>query len=413
MKLGNVKTFTNSLAVPASFAAILFFVASTVLFVSGCTEPPDPVGINAIPQSDFSSFEIDTIYGTALPSIYNIVNTLGSDRILLGKYRTYESWICIKFYYWPDSLVGATITSAAIQLKASYHFGTDTTAALPFSLYRAISSWTGSTFNLDSLQQRPGDYYDPNPIGTQTLQSSSDTDWVNIDIPDTALVRTWFSTNVDTLNLNNGLILRPTANMNIIRGFNSFAISTDTLMPRLIISYIDTNGNTISGVDVGAIGFSRFVSTVNSAGFPGNSQRIYIQNGVSYRGFVSFDDLPVNSVPSLFKATLEVTLDSSSSIFNSYTNEAFFVQSIGTNDSADGLALSLSQTPVGINGQRVYRTDVISFVRLWLTDRSSRKILLSGVDENRALDLFTLYGSDPSVAQSLRPRIIIYYGLNH
>jgi hypothetical protein len=88
------------------------------------------------------------------------------------------------------------------------------------------------------------------------------------------------------------------------------------------------------------------------------------------------------------------------------------VSSVGTNDSADGLALALSQTPVDINGRRVYKTDVISFLKLWLTNKSTQRILLSGIDEARALDLFTFYGSDPSVALPLRPRIIIIYGLN-
>jgi hypothetical protein len=410
MTLYNVKTFRSFCAGYMLFLLPLVFVAAAVFFVSGCNEPPNPVGANIFPPADYSSFEIDTIYGTALPSVNTIISTLSSDRILLGKYRTYESWICIKFYQWPDTLIGVTITSATIQLKAVYHFGTDTTAPLPFSVYRAIANWTGGTFSFDSLQQRPGDYYDVNPVGAQTLPGISDSDWVNIDITDTALVRTWFSTNTDTVHLNDGLILRPTANMNIIRGFDSFNYTVDTLRPRLIVSYMNANGDT--GTYVGTIGFSRFVSTVNPAALLNNGQRFVIQNGVSYRGFLSFDKPTITSVPSLFKATLEVTLDSTNSIFNSATDEAFFVSSVGTNDSADGLALALSQTPVDINGRRVYKTDVISFLKLWLTNKSTQRILLSGIDEARALDLFTFYGSDPSVALPLRPRIIIIYGLN-
>lgn len=411
MTAGNAKTYGGFFAAYSICLCLLLYSLFALFAFSGCTDPPNPVGSKIPFAGDYSSFQIDTLYATALPSFHDIVNTNGSDRIMLGKYQTYESWICLKFYLWPDTLIGATITRATLEMKASYHFGTDTNAALPFSIYRATADWRGNTFSFDSLQQRPGDYYDGTPIGTQTLTGFSDTDWVDIDIPDTALVRTWFTTNNDTLHLNDGLILRPTTNMNIIKGFGSLANATDTLRPRLIVSFKDANGDT--GTYVSTTGFSRFVSTVPTASFPGNGQRIYVQNGISYLGFMSFENPPVSSVPSLFKATLEVTLDSASSIFNSYTDESLFVHSIGTNDSTDGLALSLSQTPVSLNGQRVYRTNVIGFIKLWLALRSTRRIALSGVDENRALDLFTFYGSDPSVVKSLRPRIIILYGLNN
>lgn len=335
---------------------------------------------------------------------------------MLGKYRIYEAWTCLKFYGWPDTLLGSKITrvlDASIQLRTTYHFG-DSSANLPFSVYRAVSSWSGGSLALDSLQQRPTHYYDNStPVTTQTVVGRGDTDWVTINIPDTALVRTWLTTNTDTVHLNDGLIFRP-SNLkysNVIKGFYSSYGSDTSLSPRLIIHYIDTSN--YSGTYIHKTGISEYLAKAASSSLLAQPDAlIYIQNGISYRGFINFDSVSINTPVLLYSAILEVTLNSHSSLLNSYTDDSFLARSVGTNDTIDGLTFSLSQSSTNSNSQKVYKINITSFLKLWMTNKSARKIALMGYAEYRAFDLFTLYGTDPSPAQKLRPRIIITYSMN-
>jgi len=71
------------------------------------------------------------------------------------------------------------------------------------------------------------------------------TDAITISNLDTTMLRKWFSTNTDTTDLNDGIVLRPT-NSNIYQGFYSFNNSDTPFVPTLYITYIDTNGNSNS-----------------------------------------------------------------------------------------------------------------------------------------------------------------------
>ena len=391
--------------------SIIIYIILSIGLVSGCIDEPNPVGSSILAEEDIANARVDTLIATSHSSLYNLIYTQGVSKIMLGKYQTYQAWMCIKFSGWPDSLVGqiASVESVKIQLRMSYHFSDpgDSTALLSFSIHRAASSWTGDSLTLDSLLQNPSYYYDNNLITTTSVVGLGDTDIVEFEIPDTALIRTWSTSNTDTIHANEGLILCPT-NSNVIKGFYPFNYSDTTYNPKLIIKYVKTDQQT--GWYTHAYGTSKYLSKVDPATLLSNND-LYIQNGISYRGVLTFDNMSIKNPASIYRAILEVTLNPSSNRFNSYTYEYLYAHSADNNGIADGNLYCKSQDPSNINGQRVYKFDVSDFVKLW-TKTNIRKITLSGYYENSSFDLFTLYGTGSNILETLRPKITITYSLN-
>ncbi len=209
---------------PRFFSLICIVTILSVFW--GCNDDPDSVGSPTQPGGDFGTIRVDTFYATGHSSLKSLMYTSTANRFMIGKYRSYQAWTCLKFYGWPDTMIGKTITSAAIRLKSVYHFG-QPMSALPINVYRARANWGNDSLTYDSLnlntvaQPLYNYYYDVNTRYATTVQAG-DTDWVTIDIPDTTMLREWFSTNTDTLNLNNGLVIKPDPSFsNAIRGFYS------------------------------------------------------------------------------------------------------------------------------------------------------------------------------------------------
>lgn len=389
--------------------SIIIFIILSIGLVSGCVDEPNPVGSSILAEEDIANVRVDTLIATSHSSLYNLINTQGVSKIMLGKYQTYQAWMCIKFSGWPDSLVGqiASVESVKIQMRTTYHFG-DSTALLSFSIHRAASSWIGDSLTLDSLLQNPSYYYDNNLITTTSVVGLGDTDIVEFDIPDTALVRTWFTSNTDTIHANEGLILRPT-NSSVIKGFYPFNYTDATYNPQLIVKYVKSDSQT--GWYTHKYGFSKYLSKVDQANPLNNNDLVYIQNGISYRGVLSFDSILIINPRSIYRAILEVTLNPTASRFNSYTYECLYARSADNNGIADGNLVAKSEAPSDINGQRVYKFYVTNFIKLW-TKKNIRKITLSGYYENNSFDLFTLYGAGSNISETLRPKIIVEYSLN-
>ncbi len=232
------------------FRFIFFFCSAVVLFlIIGCNDAPNSVGKGSQLNKRTMASSISIHFmPQIIPRLQMKYITSSIDRFMLGKYKTYQAWACLKFYSWPDSLIGIKITSASIHLKSVYHFG-DSLAPLSFNVYRAMSklflsdSLTYDSLKLNSVTSANGIYYNRNnqvPISYSTIPFG-DTDAITINILDTTMLREWFSTNTDTVDFNDGIIFRPT-NSNVIKGFYSFNTSDTSLQPTLYVSYIDTNG---------------------------------------------------------------------------------------------------------------------------------------------------------------------------
>jgi len=380
---------------------LLFGIASVLFFMSGCNDTPNSIGNGSLNKKvDYGNVVIDTFYATDHSSLPNLIYTSSTDRFMLGKVKTYQAWTCLKFYSWPDSLIGARITSATIQLKGLYHFG-DSTASLSFDALRAIASLANDSLTYDSLTLNSSYYYKSNPISILPFIPIGDTESITITILDTTMLREWFSTNTDTMHLNDGLIFRPT-NSNIIKGFYSFNNSDTSLVPTLFVNYIDTNGNSLTYTH--KTGYSKYISTVNQASLLTDNNLIYIQNGISYRGLVSFDSIAkisTNWPVSIFRAVLQVTSSGSFSV----SHDSLYLLSVGSTGVSDGVSYALSQRDTS-GGHTMYSFDARQIALRWLSNASIRKAALSGYAENASFDLFKLYGTGVN-----RPRIIITYSL--
>ena len=397
------------------FRFIFFFgIASMLFLLTCCNDTPNSVGKAVLNNGDKGIVVVDTFYATDHSSVPTLLFTTSTDRFMLGRYKTYQAWTCLKFYSWPDSLVGVKITSATIQLKSVSHFG-DSLASLSMNVYRGMSnlfatdSLTYDSLNLNSVNSVHGVYYTSTPLSIQTFIPVGDTESISIKILDTTMLREWFSTNTDTVDFNDGLVLRPT-NSNVIRGFYSFNESDTSYQPTLFVDYIDTSGNTQSYSH--KIGISKYVSTVDQASLITDKNLMYVQNGISYRGLVSFDSISKISDQwpvSVYRAVLQVTLNSSQSSgpLNPFVHDTMYALSVGTNGISDGISYALSQRSIDSSGRPLYSFDVRTIAIRWLANSSIRKVTLSGYAESSSFDLHAVYGSLSD--KKLKPRIIITY----
>jgi hypothetical protein len=389
---------------------LLFGITSMLFLINGCNDTPNSIGNGSLNKKvDYGTVVIDTFYATDHATVPNLISTVSADRFMLGQYKTYQAWTCLKFYSWPDSLIGARIIGATIQLKGVYHFG-DSLAPLTFNVYRAKSnlflsdSLTYDSLTLNSVNSANGIYYNSNnPIQVSySTAPFGDTDAIAINILDTTMLREWFSTNTDTTDLNDGLVFRPT-NSNIIKGFYSFNNSDTSVTPTLYITYVDTNGIPYYDYPL-KVGLAEYVSTVNQASLITDNNLMYIQNGISYRGLVSFDSLAkIASVwpVSIFRAELQVTLNSSVSV----AHDSLYALSVGPTGVSDGVTYAISQRDSS-SSPPMYSFDARQIAIRWLSNASIRKVAMSGLGENTSFGLFKLYGTGVH-----RPRIIITYAL--
>jgi len=267
--------------------------------------------------------------------------------------------------------------------------------------------------NLNTVDQPPYNYYyDISTRYSSTIQAG-DTDWVTIDIRDTTMLREWFSTNSDTLHLNDGLILSPDqSSSNVIRGFYSYLASDTSYQPTLYVNYEGSNG---SNTYVHKISGSKYVSTIDRASLMTDPNLVYIQNGISYQGLISFDSLLTKWPVNIYRAVLQVTLNKSKSSpqFNSFPTpfltDSLYTFSVGTDNISDGSFVSLSQRSTDSLGNTVYAFESASLASLWMNNLTARKAAIAGYSEGISFDLFTLYGE--ASEKNLKPRIIITYSV--
>jgi hypothetical protein len=389
--------------------------ASIVFLITGCNDTPNSVGKKTLDNNDFGVVHVDTFYATDHLSTQNLIFTSSMDRFMLGRYKTYEAWTCIKFFDWPDSLIGAKITGATILLKGVYHFG-DSLAPLSFHAYRAVSnlflsdSLIYDSLSLNSVNSVHGVYYNSSPLSIQTFIPIGDTGSTTISILDTTMLREWFSTNTDTTDLNDGLIFRPT-NSNIIKGFYSFNAPDTSYQPVLYVTYEDTNGNTLSYSH--KFGYSKYVSTVNPSALMTDTKLMYVQNGISYRGLVSFDSISTPWPVSVYRAVLQVTLNApqSSAQFTPFAHDSVYALSVGSDNKSDGGAYGLSQLSIDSSGHSMYSFEIRDLAVRVLNKASVRKVSLSGYSESGSFDLHSFYGAPADT--KLKPRLIITYSIQH
>ena len=227
-------------------------------------------------------------------------------------------------------------------------------------------------------------------------------DTATISIPlDTAVVRQWLNSPLDTVVTNWGVLLKPT-NSSVIKGFATSIASDVSYRPQLVARYIRSGLTRIDTLKLtGSV--EAFTASTNNTSWLFDSTRISVHNGLASRGFVDFN---ISSLPprsTIHKAVLELTLDPAASQFNSHTRDSLFAYFVDTTGVLAGSGI-LSEPPK-TNGQKVYQFQITNFVQFWSRNSSLPKIAVGGYSEAYSLDSFVFYG----VQSMIKPKLIVTF----
>ena len=168
----------------------------------------------------------------------------------------------------------------------------------------------------------------------------------------------------------------------------------------------DASGNIDTSIVI--TGTSRSVSKMRDANQTSDGVRLYVRNGVSYRGFVGFDISSIPSHAAIHKAVLQLTQDQSSSEFNLYTIDSTLTMFVGDDGSVVNTIVDLGE-PQQVGEQRVYQSTIGEIVQRWVRGSTQHKVAITGYDEPDAVDLFVFYGA--AAPQELRPKLTVIYSL--
>ncbi len=386
-----------------SFRTTLLAAALLLVVASGCTEDPTSVGAKLLPSTDFPVVHRDTLYAVSHRSTKAFIVTQFADQMMLGSYQTYQAWAALKFHTFPDTMLGATITSATLQLRSSYRTG-DSLAPFAFSVYEAVASIMRDSLTMDSLTLRPLAYHKASPVTSVSGIGPGDTLTFSFSIPDTAMLNRWFSTKADTISGNFGLLLMPTST-GMIRGLSTMYAADAAFRPTLTVKY--TKGG-VSGTYSHQVDSTRYFTTVDEAALLSDPSLITVQNGISYRGFATFDlsRIPNPSLVSL--ATFDFTQNPGASRLTWLSHDSLYAGIVNTDGTLSSAVYRLSDLVADSLGRIHYQFNATAFVQAWMKNGAlPRTVSLSGFDETGTLDLYSIYGS--TAPMGARPRLIITY----
>jgi hypothetical protein len=378
-----------------SYKIFLVVFAGIILLIQGCKETPTSVGFGVLPPGDTPGITVDTLPASSYSTVSTQISTFGSDRLLVGKYSGYNALTTLRFTGIPAGFLDTVaITDAHIELHAIYHFG-DALGAIAFQGFALTAS--SDSANYDSLTTMSGNYYSSNPILVYPPSVLDDTSSILCPI-DITVVRNWFSASASTANY--GVIIIAT-NVTTIKGFASFANTTSSYVPRLVVNYT-RGGNTGSVTD--STGISRFLANIPQTTLElSDPQSMFVQCGVAYRTQLKFSQFSLPKTGLILKADLELTYNSAASNLNSYAADTLFSYFVNK-DSTVALLPVPGQT-ITQGGNKIYRFAIADFVRTWANGDTLRRLQFGGLRETSSLDLFATFGTLSPVA--LRPRLIV------
>ena len=387
-----------------------YFLPTLLLFASllflSCSDEPSSLGIELIGSDYILVRTYDSVNDTIIQnsSYYKKVIPLGnSDWILVGKYQSTEQNIeassLIKFIFGlADSLKNdikednINVLDAWIELRNRYTY-VDTLATMNFTVHKVNSSWSSTTFTIDSLSELQ---YDMNNVSSDFSISDS-TYSFHID---EALPLGWLKNSADnTLESNFGIYLEPTMSSNKVIGFQALTpLSSQAAKLTVVIEKPGVYVDTISGF------ISADISLVDGP-IPDLPQGIMcVQSSISINSKLTFDIGVLPSGLVINKAEIFITSDSINSVKGSSFNNSLRIFYLKSADSTitEGNSISL------LSQDNQYTGDITRFVRNWISRNENFGILIEAGSPTLGLDLFILKGSDYTKI-SERPRLRITY----
>ena len=271
---------------------------------------------------------------------------------------------------------------------------TDSMATMNFTVHKVNSSWSSSSFTVDSLANLN---YEPEDASSQFTIS----DTLYTFHLDDALTLSWMKYTADnTVESNYGIYLDPTLSSNKVVGFQAFtAISSEAAKLFVVIEKPGVYVDTINGF------ISADISIVDRPNLPTlPAGLISVQSSVAINSKLTFnlDQIPVSLV--INKAELFITPDTISSVKGSSFSNSLRVTYLSYADS-----LNTQGNPIFLTlKENKYTGDITSFVRNWISTKENNGILIEAGSPTSGLELFALKGSD-YFEFSERPRLRITY----
>ncbi len=382
---------------------IIFAVLATIL--PGCSD--DPSALNSVGTQLLQTKVVvksDTLHAVSSSSFRQYISMDGRTN-LIGRSGGYTAYTLLHFYpaYIPqrDTVV---VVSASLSVRAETWFG-DSLASFGFSVHEINRQWGQTTFRWDSLGSG---FFNTNAAGTYAGTAARDTQWISVNLADTAMVRRWLRP-IALPNSNYGVILFPSPNTNVVRGVHAFEFGSDTLYPRLTVVARNIAG-TVTDTTIYKVGQDTFVGNIDNLN--SNSELIYAQAGVAYRGLVRFD---VSSIPRgaiINQAQLTLTYSRGTSILNRFTSDstivAYALQNASDYTKFESVG-AVAKSALATANSFVF--DIRHQAQEWIRDQSLNYGLVlrtTNTSEFSSFDLFTFY-SATAQDSTTRPKLIVTY----
>jgi hypothetical protein len=387
-----------------------FAVFTSILLFIGCAEKPTNVGGGLIDPGDLMKFDTVTFRATSAFAYKKTLTNGYAASDLVGKISADQeaiSFFRFTQYSLLDSLTGATIDTVQLRLYVNYRW--NPTLPMQFEVREVVDhSWAEATFNSDSLQ--------PSYIGTKVLGETAPLDSMNFgqyvfaSITDTASIRKWANAYYDTISPEfYGLVLQAKSSSSTgVIGFTTFGA---TVPPALIIKYT-RNGHRDSVTFI----YGEDTYIAKTAHVPGFG----VQGGFGVRSKVTFDlraldTLQKKDKPTIFAATMELTLRSDSSNIYGYSPDSLIAilgASSTVQDSIIGSYASygVRTTDSAQTVNPVYRFEVTRVIQQLVNNTYQNEgIQLRWAAEGSTIEKAVFFGvNDPDVSK--HPKLKITYG---
>ncbi len=386
------------------YAFPLFIFLLMVLFLAGCENNPNDLGLTFINPNDTAGSRIlDTTIITS-SNFRNYINTNGSSNFFIGYNNAtgnqYTAKSLIQYLNIPTTYQDAKVLSATLKMRYSKYAYKDTNATVAFNVYRVNRGINLLTATNDSVSS--------SDIGSTSLGSYSgnptDASIINITL-DNQTIKDWLMYAHDSSYAvkNYGLAFVPNSGSTTIKGFYS-ENNVDSLRPKIALVL-----QTTTSTDTVILGSPSTLSLNNAStsAIP-SSGYFLVQNGISFRNILKFNfpNLPSNVI--INEAYLQLTLNSSQSFITSGTSNQIKADMVtdsstkATNDESFFLTRLDSIT---------YTVRINQIVQRWNSSIiPNYGLSLRCPSEKLNLDNFVFYNSD-NADVSKRPKLRVRYSI--
>lgn len=384
------------------------FLALLTLTLVSCSEDPSSIG-SAFLTKDYINLDSLDSYKDTLPqysyTYKHVIPLAYSNSLLLGQKGNNVATTLLAFnFIIPDSIRtdlksnSLQVTSASVQLTKFYTYGDSVAGTIDFTAHtiNASTPWA-TTFTIDSLQNNKIQWDAQDVILSKSLTDTL----YNINLQ-TKVALDWLTNYANSSTPDNGLILVPQNSSKIV-GFYALTAYADVSIPYLTV--------VLSKPGVYTADTLKFTTTADVSVVSGNipqnqNENIYVQSSVTLESNLRFDLSKVPPHAIINYAELQLTIDTTQSLFGSpFTTDQLLAYYITDSTRIDSSLTN--EIPLSRSGS-LYKGNVTSYVQNWLSSKINEGIQIKANTYGTGVELWALKGSNAS-DPAKRPRLKIIY----